>query len=215
MEQKPLEKGWRLVKDTLGNDEQYLALKQGFPITLTGSNQIQFILYPNGEFVKVGKNSPKIGKLRIHKDFVAPDYLATIIAWIIYDADRLVKNWGCGNFELETPYNPEMTEAWQQIRSRAGSWERRSHRSLWDLSATTVFIVVMFGVGLIIMPMMMDQLTELAPAQASNTTLAANSTESNISTLFTALALSPISGFVILALFSISALALLSYLRNL
>lgn len=100
-EEQKRAKAWILVKDVLQNEEQYNALKQGYPVTLMGSNKIQYIVYPNGHLVKLTTNKPVLGRMKYGSKYINIDYLATIIAWIKFDAETLEKNWKCGQITLQ------------------------------------------------------------------------------------------------------------------
>lgn len=115
-EQTAEEKGWLFLKDTLQDDAAYAKLRTGTPIQLTGSLGTPFILYPSGSLVKVGKDEPEIGEIIEGSSFVAPDYLATIIAWIKYDEKGLEENWGCGKISMQEPRRRLSEEELQILR---------------------------------------------------------------------------------------------------
>jgi hypothetical protein len=148
----PEEKGWKLVKDILNNDEQYLALKQGFYITLTGSNKIQYVIYPNGKVVKLTDTKPVLGKLQIKSDYVKADYLATLIAWIKYNADKFEEQWKCGTLTLNDETTQEREARLIRRQEQLEVYRTRRHRSfnpdyiaIIPIIILTVIAVIMVG----------------------------------------------------------------------
>jgi len=120
------QKGWLLVKDSLNDINLYRKLKNGYPITITGSEGTPYVLYPNGRFVKIGMKQPELGSIKGSK-YVKPDYLATIINWIKYDEKTLQKNWECGNFQVNEPLTEEQL-AYRERRLNAIRYRPRRHR---------------------------------------------------------------------------------------
>lgn len=181
-------RGWILVRDVLGDEEKYLALKQGFPITLKGNLGTDFILYPNGHFVKLGKDKPSTAKMDVSGKFVKPDYLATIIAYIIHNQKYIETKWGCGHFRLKDFMSPEEREErrrrYEERRLQRLEEEKNKkwyQKINWSGSGLPLFITFLIVVVVVMPIVSIILLTNFVPPSSTEST---NETSTNSTNIF-------------------------------
>lgn len=164
---KATEKAWLLVKDILEDEDKYLDLRAGNYIILRGSNGKDYVIYPNGSVAILKKSGIQQGKIS-GSDFVEPDYLATLIAWIRFSADELERSWGCGSLSLQKP-RPEPQET-----DEVTEWvQRRYEPSIYDrIPIDGIIKAVMFLVPMAVMlPLFMSVMDDMT----NNTSMFVNS----------------------------------------
>jgi hypothetical protein len=162
------EKAWQFVRDTLKDEKKFGILRAGGYIHLTGNKGTNYLLYSSGHIVKLAADTPVLGKMIVQKDFAAPDYLATLIAWILHDEETLEKQWGCGNIYMDQDADEELAE--DQIKTvRRVYGRRRRRRSLWDrlthFFPFVAMIIVIIAIGTVVPFALNQSQPETAEAQ--------------------------------------------------
>jgi len=97
---KPTERAWEYLRTLMDNEADYLALRNGDSIVLTGSLGGRYVLYPNGHVVRLDKDAPKLGNISKTSSMPYPDVLATVFMWITKDEAAFRERWECGSLHV-------------------------------------------------------------------------------------------------------------------
>ena len=108
----PEDKAWKYCRELLDDDEKYIKLRtKNEHITIKGSDGGEYVLYPNGEIVRLDKAYAKLGRISKTSRMPLPDHFSALIVWIKYNEKELKRRWGCGNISFiynEQPSNREI-----------------------------------------------------------------------------------------------------------